>query len=298
MKPRSRPRRACSTRAGEAMQDAAQAAGSPVLADERQAVVPGVLTVVGRAAVNDDGQLGRFCQFHLLQEDSFLHVSWRVIVKVVQSDLAPGDDSGMARPLCQAGVCRIVCQTGFVGMNSHTRPDFRVLRFPVVFFRQLNTAVGRVGAVAVADGEIGNDAALLRASQHLVAVSVVALALEMSVRVDKHVRREGQPPPAVQPSEARQRRRLFQPACPPAHLPRSLPAPASRHRGTRRRSCRLTPARAASAARGSRRSRLCGRSAIRAHRPRRFQRPVDGLRFRDRLPAAAVYRPLLRARPS
>ena len=47
-------------RSGEAMQYAAEAGGSPVFFDERQAVVPGVFAVVGGAAVNDDGQLGGF----------------------------------------------------------------------------------------------------------------------------------------------------------------------------------------------------------------------------------------------
>ena len=56
--------------AGEAMQDAAQAAcspgfrrsifRSPMLRDHCQAVIPGVFAVVGRAAVNDDWQLRRF----------------------------------------------------------------------------------------------------------------------------------------------------------------------------------------------------------------------------------------------
>ena len=154
--------------------------------DRRQAVVPGVLAVAGRAAMNDDGQLRRFCQLHLLQKNRFLRFSGRVVVKVVEANFSPGNHLGMPRPFEHLGIGDLVGEAGFVGMNSDAGPDARIFRFAVVFFRQLNRAVGGVGPVAVADGKVGFDAVLLGAGENRFAIAVVALAFEMSVGVYEH----------------------------------------------------------------------------------------------------------------
>ena len=109
--------------AGEAVQHAGEAAGGPMLANQAQHIVPGVLAVVGRAAVNDDGQLGGLCHLHLLNEDALLHVAWRVIVEVVESDLAPGDDLGIARQTFEFVEVRWRGELGFMRMNADRRVD-------------------------------------------------------------------------------------------------------------------------------------------------------------------------------
>ena len=120
-----------------------------------------------------------------LQEDALLNVARRVVVKVIQADLAPGDDPGMAGPLFQTRVGGVVGEVGFVRMDADAGPDFRILRAcRCTCSASLNAAIGGVGSVAVSDGEIGFDPARLRARQHLVAIGVVALAFEMGVGVD------------------------------------------------------------------------------------------------------------------
>ena len=52
----------------------------------------------------------------------------------------------------------------------------------------MNSAVGGIGPIPVADGEIGLDAVLSCARQYLVTIAFVAFAFEMGVRVDEHSR--------------------------------------------------------------------------------------------------------------
>ena len=172
--------------AGEAVEDAAERAGTPVRGDHLEAVVPGVFAVVGGAAVDDDRQLRSFCQLHLLQENRFLRFTGRVVVKIVEADFSPGNDLGMARPFEHLGIGGFVGEAGFVGMNADGGPDAGIVRIAIVFFHELNGAVGGRGAVAVADGEIGFDAGLFGAREDGFAIAVVALAFEMGVRVDQH----------------------------------------------------------------------------------------------------------------
>ncbi len=136
-------------RTGEAVQHAFQAAGGPMFADQAQQIVPGILAVVGRTAVNDDRQLGRSRHFHLLEEDALLHVARRVIVKVVEPDLAPGDDFGIVRQALQFVEVGWLGEFGFMRVNSDGRVN------PVVLLGELDGAVERAGsrAVAVADGQ-------------------------------------------------------------------------------------------------------------------------------------------------
>ena len=103
---------------------------------------------------------------------------------------------------------------------------------------------------------------------------------------------------ASSPVQAERSSALFQPR---AH--RHIFQKARQHwlaalRARPRRSCRSIPVRAVYAARGSPRSRPCGRSAFQAHKPRQSRRPVAELPFPDRPPDAAACRRPLRARPS
>src|SRR6266849_6619990 len=186
-------------------------------------------------------------------------------------------------------------------MNSDASPDSGIFGPSVVFFCQLYTAVGRVGSLTVSDGEIGFDAVLFRTRQDFAAIGVVALAFEVGVGVDEHGRWsfdeiawDGR---LARPSRV-QLGSAISAACRWAHLPENSLAPACRLRATPRRSCRLIPVRAVFGARGSLRSRLCVLLMFPAHTLRRFQRPVVGLRFRDRLPGAAICRRPLRVQRS
>src|SRR5271155_474896 len=80
-----------------------------------------------------------------------------------------------------------------------------------------------------------------------------------------------------------------------ARLPESWRALACRLRAMRLRSCRLIPVRAVCGGLGLLRLRPCVRSVFPVRRPRQFRLPVGGLRFRGRLPGAAICQRLLRA---
>ena len=51
--------------------------------------------------MDDDGQLGRVREFHLLAKDALLNVARGVIVEIIEANFAPGNDFGMLRELGQ-----------------------------------------------------------------------------------------------------------------------------------------------------------------------------------------------------
>ena len=137
--------------------------------DQPKAIFPGIVARFRRAAVNHDGQLRRRRQFHLPYEDFFLHVPRRVIVKIIQPDLAPGDHLRMLRQAFHVLIGGFIRQPGFMGMNADRRVD------EIVLFRQANSAVDVLGTVAVADGDDGLHSSLARPRDHLLAVGVELL---------------------------------------------------------------------------------------------------------------------------
>ena len=176
-KPRSSPRRACSTVPVKQCRIPLRPLGVQCSAISAQTVVPGVLAVVGRAAVDDDRQLGCTRQFHLFEKDCFLDVAWRVIVEVVETDFAPRDDLRMARPLLEAGVSGVVRQIRLMRMNADAGPDFRILCLSSIFLSQLYSAIGCVRSLAVPNCQISFDPDLLRReSRHLSRSRIVAFA--------------------------------------------------------------------------------------------------------------------------
>ena len=80
-----------------------------------QAIAPSI------AAMDDDGKfcLGR--QLHLVPEDFVLCFTRRMIVKIVQPDLAPGDYLGMPSKIPQPLEVFRLRFLGIVGMNAHGR---------------------------------------------------------------------------------------------------------------------------------------------------------------------------------
>ncbi len=73
------------------MQNAAEAGWPPVFLDHVQAIGPGI------TAMNDNRQLGLLCKRHLIAKHFLLHIARRMIVVVVKTDLAPGNNFGMLR---------------------------------------------------------------------------------------------------------------------------------------------------------------------------------------------------------
>src|SRR5258708_33017983 len=78
-------------RAGEAVENPAEAGRSPVFFEHVQTIGPGI------AAMNDDGQFCLLGQYHLIAEDAVLRIARRMIVVVVETNLAPRNDFGMLR---------------------------------------------------------------------------------------------------------------------------------------------------------------------------------------------------------
>ena len=130
--------------------------------------------------MNDDGQLGRPRHFHLPDENLLLHRTRRVIVKIIQADLAPGDYSGIFRQLLQLGKIVFVGQLGLMWMNANRRPD------PVVLLGNLDGAIQRPRTGAATDGKNHPHACGARALQRRLTVSVKLRHLQMGVGIDQH----------------------------------------------------------------------------------------------------------------
>src|SRR5208283_2741436 len=159
----------------ETVQHATKSAGRPILADDVQQVIPSILTVVRRSAMNDDRQARRARHLHLLKKYALLHVARRVVVKVVEPDFAPGNDLGIARQSFEIVEIFLLGEGRLVWMNAHRSVK------TIVLMREFNGAVerARARAVSVADGEYGCDLGCLRASNNLGAISVIPLAVKM-----------------------------------------------------------------------------------------------------------------------
>jgi hypothetical protein len=128
------------------------------------------------------GSFAASCHLHLLNEDALLHIARRVIVEVVEADLAPGDHVGIAGKALEFVEVRWRGECSFVRMNADRRVDARV------FIGEFDGAVerARAGTVAVADGEHRCYAGCLGSSEDISAVGIKALVLEMAVGVGEH----------------------------------------------------------------------------------------------------------------
>ncbi len=107
--------------AGEAVEDAAEGCRFPVQFELGEAVVPGV------PAMNDDRQLSRVSQLHLCAEDRCLHVARRMIVEIIQTDFAPGNDFAMLREAGEFVEVMLGDCLGFVRVDADTGVDPFVL---------------------------------------------------------------------------------------------------------------------------------------------------------------------------
>src|SRR5882762_11269505 len=151
-----------------------------MFADHREAIVPGVFSVIRGPAVNDDGQLGWASEFHLPNEDRFLHIARRVIVKVVEPDFAPGDRLGVPREGSQFVEIGMLGELRLVGMDA----DGGVDAFLVV--RNLDGAIQRAGTSSAANEEHGVDSRVASARENLAAIFRKAFPVEVGMGVYKH----------------------------------------------------------------------------------------------------------------
>src|ERR1700674_1940370 len=136
--------------------------------------------MVRGAAVDYDRQLGCLRQLQLLQKNMLLHVPRRMVIEIVQPNLAPGNDLGVLCQLRHLLEIGIAGKLGFVRMN----PDGRINE--LMLFGELDAAVERTWARPAADGENGLNTRILGPLQHKGAVSIELLHLEMCVGIDEH----------------------------------------------------------------------------------------------------------------
>src|SRR5690349_17813169 len=116
-----------------------------MFADQIESVVPGVLGIVGWTAVDDDRQFSRARDLHLAQEDLLLHIARRMIVVVIESDLAEPNHATMTRKRFELCVVALCSQPGFVWMNADAGID------PVVLLSDADRAIESAGPGAAAD---------------------------------------------------------------------------------------------------------------------------------------------------
>src|SRR5215831_10780803 len=118
----------------------------PVLLDQREAVVPGVVAVVGRPAMDDDGEFGCSREFHLTDKDVLLDLARRVVVIVVEADFSPGNDFQTVGELLKLIKIGLSGQFGFMRMNADRGVD------EVVLFGDFDRTIERAGTIAGSDG--------------------------------------------------------------------------------------------------------------------------------------------------
>jgi len=164
----------------ETVQNPAQAAAAPVLAQQLQTIFPGVVAALRRPAVNHHRQPGRLRQLKLLQENQLLHLAGRVIVKVIQPNLSPGNHFRSFRESLEFREVSGGREFSLVGMNSNAGID------EFMRLRQPNATVERPGPGAAPNRDNGLDSSLPRPRHHLLAVAVESFPLEMCVRVYEH----------------------------------------------------------------------------------------------------------------
>jgi hypothetical protein len=162
------------------MHDASEAGGSPVLAEDGEEVVPGVVAVLAGTAVDEDGELGGGGKLELLAENALLNVSRGVIVVVVESDFADGDELGML------GESLHVIEVGRGEQARFVRVDAGGGVDPRIALGERDGAGEVVGAVSVADGKQGAYAGIVGALDGSFAISSELSAVEMSVGVEEH----------------------------------------------------------------------------------------------------------------
>src|ERR1700685_355082 len=103
-----------------------------------------------------------------------------MVVEIIQSNLTPGYDLGSFRQLRHLFEITLASELCFVGMNADRRVN------ESVFFGESDGAVERPRASSTADSQNCVDPTFTCACDHLLAVSIELLRLEMCVGIDEH----------------------------------------------------------------------------------------------------------------
>ncbi len=134
--------------------------------------------------MNKDGKLRRLRQFHLSDKDFLLHVARRVIVEIVEADLAPCDHARIARQIRHARVMFFGNQSCFVRVNSQARVN---LHPRSIRLRQTYCDVHIIRTIAIPNRQYRLDACRFRALKHIVAILRELWPFEMTMGIDVHV---------------------------------------------------------------------------------------------------------------
>jgi hypothetical protein len=155
------------------MQDAAEAGSFPVSIKHVEAIVPGV------PAVDDDRELRGVREFHLPAEDVGLYVSRGVVVEIVETDFAPGDDFWTLREARQ--FMKVLCcgVFGFVGVDADARIN------PLVLFGIWQSGIELFRARTGAYGENCVHTGLASSLKHGIAIFSELRKVNVRVRVDQ-----------------------------------------------------------------------------------------------------------------
>ena len=116
--------------------------------------------------MDDDRAFGGARQFQLAAENGRLHFARGMIVVIVETDFAPGDQARVLRQPIEFLVVRFGGVPGFVRMNSGRGVN------PVVRLCVGDGCSQLFDFRAVADGQQHGDSRRLRASQHGVTIRV------------------------------------------------------------------------------------------------------------------------------
>ena len=126
-----------------------------------------------------DREFGRLRQVQLLHKYLLLHIPRRMIVEIIQSNLAPGKDFGLLCQLCHLFEIGIGSEFGFVRMNSNGRIN------EIVLFCEPDAAVERARASSAADGDNRLDPRFAGAGNYGLTISIELLHFEMRVGIDE-----------------------------------------------------------------------------------------------------------------
>ncbi len=114
--------------------------------------------------MNDDGQFCFLRERHLVAKDALLHVARRMIIEVVETNLAPRDDFGMLRQPCQLIQMLLRHFLRFMGMNPYSRVN------PIMLFGERQRCIQLLGPRPRADSEQCRNTRSPRAIEHGIAV--------------------------------------------------------------------------------------------------------------------------------
>ena len=130
--------------------------------------------------MNYDWQLGGLCQLQLPEKYLLLHITRRVIVEIVESNFAPGNDLGPLCQLYQLDEVVIVGQSSLMWVDANGR----VNKF--VTLSKLNPTIKRSWPGPAANSDDTLNPSLPRSRDHRLAISVELIHLEVGVGVDEH----------------------------------------------------------------------------------------------------------------